>query len=205
MALSPHVQSLFWLLGYFIPRYGAGALLDSLHPHATYVFELLFVAAYFFCNYAALRIKAKLGLRFVAEVILAVCLGGTARVGCTLLNIPFPLDLSSQELIVLLLVVSPILEEALFRQALLLPLEQLLKGRKTAIIAVSALLFSAGHLAALFILPPEYHGFIYYQGAYTMVLGLWLGHAYYRYGGLVAAVLLHGGFNLGFFVADRFW
>jgi membrane protease YdiL (CAAX protease family) len=203
MTLTPHWRALLWLLGYFVPRYSLGSWLDSLHPYAVYTFEVFYVTAFFYAHRHALRFRFKPRALLGAEALLALIFGGACRVGCNLLHIPFPLDLSAPEIMVLLLIVAPLLEEALYRQALLLPLDRLLAGNRLVVVKISALLFSASHFEALWTLRPELHGFVWYQGAYTLGLGLWLASAYYRHGGWGATLVLHFAFNLGFFVADR--
>lgn len=108
-----------------------------------------------------------------------------------------PFDFSDPILWVQLIVVAPILEEALFRLLTWNTLSSYIRKPKT-LIAITAILFSLSHLAALIYVPKEFYGFVIYQGIYTLILGIYWGLARSRSGSWTAGVILHFVLNLSF-------
>ena len=118
------------------------------------------------------------------------------------MQIAVPFDFSSSETAFLILIVGPLLEEALFRMALWEPLRVLL-GRDSLVLAATTLLFALAHLLALWFVPEEFRTFVLYQSAYVLVLGAAAGWRRQRSEALLPAVLVHFFFNLGFFEAAK--
>ena len=87
-------------------------------------------------------------------------------------GILIPFEFNHQETIVLLLIVAPVLEEFLFRFMLLEALSSKIQ-KQSVLIFISALIFSATNFKAYWLIGCIYHNFIFYQTAYTLVLGLW--------------------------------
>ncbi len=116
-------------------------------------------------------------------------------------QITIPFNLSSLEVIFLLLVVGPCLEEFLFRFFLWSFWGQFLSQKRTLII--TSFLFSLAHFYSYFFVPESYHIFIYYQSAYTFLLSLWWGRCYLSSDRNLAVPLsAHFFLNLGFYVGS---
>lgn len=114
-------------------------------------------------------------------------------------GIAIPFDLSSREAVVFLILVAPVLEEAIFRYFLWKPIE-LLTNRTIALL-ITTLLFSYSHFHAYWFYPSEIHPFIFYQSAYTLGVGLAAGYFVWRYNAIWGAILVHFAFNIGFYLA----
>lgn len=131
------------------------------------------------------------GIAGIATYLLAIRLG---------LAVPF--DFASAEVLLMLGLVGPILEELLFRQGAWLPIEYLSRRAGVAGIATS-LLFAVDHFTSSFFVPEEYRSFIYYQTGYALLLGLVAGYAYLRTRSLRSPILVHIVFNWGFYLGHR--
>ena len=102
-----------------------------------------------------------------------------------------------------ILILAPIIEEIVFRGALY----ELLKNAGVKIWVnnlINSILFSLSHFAALYILPEEFHAFIYFQLKYTFVLGHLCAKSRERTHGVVEPIILHFVFNLVFYIAVVF-
>jgi membrane protease YdiL (CAAX protease family) len=109
------------------------------------------------------------------------------------------MDIKSKETAFFLLAVAPILEELVFRFTLFAAIKRATDETKAWII--TSLLFSYSHLHAIWFVPTEYSKFLIYQTAYTLPLGLVCGFMVRKRGSLIAAILVHAAFNLGFYFA----
>ena len=92
-------------------------------------------------------------------------------------------------------------EELVFRLALWEPLKALLPS-KNFVLVTSALLFSVGHLIALWAVPAEYKAFVLVQTFYVILLGLGAGYRKLKTESVLSAILVHFGFNLGFYLVS---
>jgi membrane protease YdiL (CAAX protease family) len=99
-----------------------------------------------------------------------------------------------------ILVLAPIVEELVFRYALFGALDKYFKNKNFLLLS-NAILFSLSHAPAIFILPEEFHGFIYAQLVYTFFLGWICAKARLKTGSIVEPVLLHFVFNFIFYIA----
>lgn len=188
----------FLALIYLTIRFVFTQHLDALGAYGSYIFEVICVVV------ASLLLgrRTLTSLNFTKTVtigaIISVVLGFGTFKAAGILNIQIPFDLKGTETLLFLLVVAPILEEAIFRFFLWQPVQFLTCRPSLALIATS-LLFSYSHFHAYWFVPSEIHSFIIYQTAYTFLLGLACGHYVYRYSSLTSAMLIHFGFNLGFY------
>ncbi len=99
-----------------------------------------------------------------------------------------------------LLVLAPLVEEFVFRYAIMGASLVALDSRKKAVL-LSAVLFSISHLPGLWHLPEPFKPFIYIQLVYTFFLGWIIAKARVRTGGVWEPVALHFLFNLCFYIA----
>ena len=186
---------------YLVIRFGFTQQLDALGTYSSYVFEV-------FCVSVALALFGKeifTALTIRKQVSYGMVLGAAGGFGvykfAASMGILIPFDLSGRETILFLLVVAPILEEAIFRFLVWQPIELLSRRRAITLVTTSAI-FAYSHLHAIWFVPPEIHNFILYQTAYTFLLGLACGYYVYHHSSLACAMLIHFCFNLGFFLAS---
>lgn len=99
-----------------------------------------------------------------------------------------------------LLVLAPLLEEFVFRYAILGAALKSLKSKNLAMLLV-AFLFSLSHLPGLWHLPEEFRPFILIQLGYTFAMGWVIGKSRVRTGSVLEPILLHFLFNLCFYFA----
>lgn len=188
---------------YLVIRFGFTTQLDALGTYASYIFETI-------CLLFATLLLGKKTLTALKTpkatlygFIVALIAGFSIFKVAVLFGIGIPFDLSGSETILFLLVIAPILEESIFRLFLWEPLQSL-TGRPLFVLLVTSVLFSYSHLHAIWFVPVEMQNFVIYQTAYTLVLGIGCGYFMYRYYSLAGAILIHFGFNLGFFISSLF-
>lgn len=187
---------------YLAVRFALTKQLDALGPYSSYIFEVV-------CSIIAIGLYSKefLGaLRPAPGIARGVVLALVSGFGIfeiakrSSLGIPF--DLKDKETIIFLLLLGPLLEEVIFRFFLWQVSRSLLKLPFTLVI--TSLIFSYSHFHAFWFVPSAIHPFIIYQTIYTLGLGLWCGFYLYRHFSLGSAIIIHLGFNLGFFVGSLF-
>ena len=184
---------------YLVIRFGATQRLDALGTYASYLFELSLVAL------TLLLLRPKLSLRALTKPValaisfLALVSGFGLRKLAAVAGLSVPMDSHSTETVVFLLAVAPILEELVFRFMIFRSIERVFQSRSAWF--VSSLLFSYSHLHAIWFVPADYHRFLIYQTIYTFPLALACGWMVRRQSSLLAAILVHATFNLGFFLA----
>lgn len=191
----------FLVLVFLILRVGMDAYWRKVSPWWSYGFEALFtlivLSAY---RGRKLFRPPKLGFAFLAG-LLGFAGGFAAYRGAGVLRFIVPFDFSGFGPLFQLLVLAPVLEELVYRGALWEPsVDWLGSGRAWG---VTTLLFALGHFQAYFFVPAEYQGFVLYQTGYVLVLGAAAGWVRRRLGGIWIPMLLHGGFNFGFFIAGQ--
>lgn len=180
-------------------RYPFDTELNSLGSYASYLFEALFclmaVAAYWKRLALRFRVNRNALLGGVGVLVLGMLVAFSTRS----LGLVIPFNLRAPETILFLLGIGPVLEELIFRVLLWDPLVDLLK-RPNWVLAITAVLFSLSHLYALFDVPSELVTFVWYQGVYTLLLGLLCGSSRLSSGTISQPILVHFLFNLGFWL-----
>ena len=192
-------KALAFLAGFLAIRFGLDHYWRQVSAYYSYAFELAFsiwVASVYRSNF-------RWAIRYLPEIrtgfLPALAAGFGSHALLRVMNISVPFDLSSGETIFLLLVLAPLLEELVFRLTLWEPLHALMKSPGLTL-GVTSVLFSTSHGLALFFVPAEFQLFIAAQCTYTLVLGLGAGYRRWKSQSPVAAILVHFGFNLGFFL-----
>lgn len=164
-------------------------------------------AGFVLVAYGVFRKRIKLWKKISIQEFLGIAgalVGGFAIYhAAAWISVPIPFDLSAKETIFLLLVVAPLLEEAIFRLALWEALAELVPN-PWFITSVTTLLFSFGHFSAYFYVPEEYKNFLLYQTGYVIFLGIAASIARIRSNTFLAPMLVHFGFNLGFLLGSKF-
>ncbi len=196
------IKSQFWiaiLLAYLVIRFVFTQFLDSFGPYASYILETILVLVAISLSGRLFISRMRLNNKSALLALLFLPLGFLIFKTAAVLQIPIPFDLKGAETLVFLLVVAPILEEAIFRFFIWKPIEQI--NPKLALVCTS-LLFSYSHFHAFWFVPAQIHNFIYYQTIYTFLLALACGFSVLKYNSLVGAMLIHFMFNFGFYLAS---
>jgi membrane protease YdiL (CAAX protease family) len=193
---------LFLVAMYLVVRFGMTQWLDGLGQYASYELEAVLVIAGFFLYGSQSRALWSLNKFIVGWAMTALSLGFAVYKLSGMMHIPIPFDLSAREMVIFLLVVAPILEEAVFRFFIWQPLQKSM-GAKVAYV-LTVLLFSYSHFHSVWFVPAEIHPFITYQTVYTLFLAAICGWSIWRYNSLLGAMLIHFGFNLGFYLGVTF-
>jgi membrane protease YdiL (CAAX protease family) len=199
---SKIVASLLFIF-YLVVIYGFIKQLDSYGPYASYIFEALFI---FFvcCLYRRdLKVKFRLTVTYILQVGFSLILGFCIFKFAHVLGISIPFDLKDPETRTFLVVLGPILEEFLFRQALWSCAARILNSPGSTVILTS-LLFSFAHFFSYFFVPSSIRPFIIYQTIYVLFLGLRWGVTKKRTGSITATIFLHIAFNSGFLLGSFF-
>jgi membrane protease YdiL (CAAX protease family) len=162
-----------------------------------YGFDLAFVlVTYGFFRKRITLLRKPGALDFLYGLLMMVA-GGLVYKCAGMFSVPVPFDFSEHETIVLLLIVAPLLEEAIFRMALWEAFLSLTKNR-TVTNAATTMLFAAGHFVAYWSVPEQFQIFVIYQTIYVLILGGVLGWRRASTNAVSSSVILHFGFNLGF-------
>jgi membrane protease YdiL (CAAX protease family) len=176
---------------------------NNYSVYYSYLFEVIIVVGAWFLIHPTVIWK-KLEHNSFTTVTLSFFLGLIVFHLAKPMKLFVPFDFKSNETLVLLLVVAPILEEAIFRMALWDAFRQFTKNH-FALIAITSFLFMAGHLSAYWFVSDEYKGFVLYQAAYVVLLGFLTGVSRLKTESLNSPVLTHFVFNFGFFLSAKFW
>lgn len=176
-------------------------VLDSLHAYAGYLFEFIFVGVVMtnFRERAMDRRLTQPHWLYSAVGIFGaglLCFQGAVAGGLTI-----PFDLTDATNLVLLLALAPVLEELVFRGAIWRLLEQIHSQPRHIWLLTSAA-FSFSHLVVWWHVPADFRSFVLFQAAYTLGLGLYCGYSRRATGKLGAPILVHGLFNLGFYLGS---
>jgi len=101
-----------------------------------------------------------------------------------------------------MIILAPIIEELVFRGSIY----ELFKKAKVKIWVnnlINSVLFALSHGSALFVLPAEFHPFIYFQMKYTFVLGHLCAKSRERTHGIIEPMFLHLIFNIVFYASIK--
>lgn len=118
----------------------------------------------------------------------------------TNLNAPFRYI---ENLAMQIIILAPLIEELVFRHALY----EVIKKSKLKMLfqyILGSLLFSLSHAPAIYYLPADFHGFIYFQLIYTFILGWIIIKARERSDSLLEPIVLHFIFNFIFYLSVKY-
>lgn len=191
----------FVLFFYILVRLGLDEILwQKISVYYGYLFELIFVLFTIFIFKPKQIIKSYSTLNSAKLLGLFFFFGAITLLMSKAMHINVPFDLTSIETTLLLLVLAPILEELIFRYSLW----EALKGFNSSnfiLIFGTSILFSVGHFMSYWIVPIEYKSFVLYQTGYVFFLGCALGYFRRNANFPWLSILLHFGFNLGFYIS----
>jgi membrane protease YdiL (CAAX protease family) len=187
---------------YLLVRFVFFNQVDAFGPYASYIFEGTFTLLVIFLYRSHLKLKFPFSKSFLAQLVLALILGfGVYRLANTR-GFVIPFDLNNRETILFLLLIGPILEEFLFRQALWSSLQILADNRLVAFVGTSVL-FVFGHYFAYFFVPDSLRPFVLYQTGYVLIISFWWGASILKSGSILKTIFYHLTFNLGFFLGFK--
>ncbi|MFA6236499.1 MAG: CPBP family intramembrane glutamic endopeptidase [Bacteriovorax sp.] len=189
------------LIGFLLLKVLEETTWKSFSPYYSYLLELLFIFIVHYVFKDNIRLwknfdKSDWGMSLVALLAGLLVCKLTPSLG---LIIPF--DFSSIETLLFLLIVAPVLEEFLFRMALWETLKTFWDNGWFLIAATSSL-FSLGHFSAYWFVPDEFKNFVLYQSVYVIFLAILLGRQRLKTNSLNVPVMMHFGFNLGFYLGN---
>lgn len=186
---------------YLILKLGFTQSVESLGEYVGYIVEAIMVMVLGFYYRKRLNFKFNFKDEAVKSILPGLIAGFGFYVIARIASIPMPFDFTAIETLVFLLLIGPILEELIFRMALWFPILDLGKRRRYAVVGTS-LLFSYAHFHAYWFVPPAFFTFIYYQSFYTILLGFYCAYRLVKINSLASPILVHMGFNLGFFIGS---
>lgn len=175
----------------------------NISEYYAYAFEVIFVTGTYFLFRREITLLQRPARKDLLTTGAMIICGFLVYKTAGWMHHPVPFDLSSYETIFLLVIFGPVLEELIFRMALWQAFESLCKSKWLAMVGTT-FLFAAGHFSAYWFVPEQFQGFVIYQTAYVILLGVAVGIRRYRSGAVSPCIFMHCGFNLGFFLASRF-
>jgi membrane protease YdiL (CAAX protease family) len=173
----------------------------KVSPYYSYAFEVGFVAAAYVAYKKRINPRLPRLQDTAANLVLSVLGGLSVYRLATFAGIGIPFDLADRETLIMLLLVAPVFEELIFRMALWEALKDVFT-RPSSVLVLTTALFCIGHLLALWTVPHEFRVFVLYQSLYVALLGLGAGWARLSSGLVTSSILVHFGFNLGFFLGS---
>jgi membrane protease YdiL (CAAX protease family) len=186
---------------YIITRIIFDSLWRKISIYWGYGFEVVYVAAVYYHYRNRIQFFSKKYLFQLLAFLTALFCGFWIYELAIYSHLPIRFDMRSGEIIFLLLIVAPILEEFIFRLALWEPLKELF-GDESTVNILCAILFSVGHFTALWNVQIDYRAFVLYQTLYVILLALSCGWARIRTRSVFSSIIIHFGFNLGFFIGS---
>lgn len=175
---------------------------SRLDPFFSYGFEVIFVGLVmvFYRHKRPWFLPPQKQDLYVSLVLLLA--GSLTYVAAGLLGMGVPYDLEAPMTIFFLLIVAPVLEELIFRLALWEGIRAI-SDQAFSTITISTLLFSIGHLVAYWVVPSSIQAFVLYQALYVIPLSVVISFRRHYANSVFSAMLLHFGFNFGFFLASK--
>lgn len=201
------VLSLALVILYGVFAYVYDQSLNDLWPYTTLLMEAVFVSlvAWVFRERWVLGAewKARTFNRRTALAAPMTLLAGLFMYAfATWRGIVVPFEFSKVTTFVMLLLVAPVMEELVFRGALWELFAEFFGAPKAKVwlpLVATTAMFAFSHFYVIWWdLPPEIRTFVYYQTACVILLGWYLGLERRRTGNLIAPVIAHFSFNVGF-------
>ena len=166
---------------------------------ASYLFDLVFILSVFAWNKKLIFFGEMKFQSFLARLAMTFLLA----IGCLFVLINSQIQTPFKyvdHLILQMLILAPLIEEFVYRESFFVILKRLTPNKNFALI-LNSLLFGLSHISGIFLLPAEFHTFIYAQVIYTIPLGWICAKARDRTDGIAEPIVLHLLFNLLFYIA----
>lgn len=188
--------SVLIIMLFFIIEYILRQKIDALFEYSGYLAEItyIFITMFVFRDHIKTK-KIVFNKNFNLLLISAFFFGYFSMFFAHRTEIVVPFDFNSKEVLIFLLLVGPIVEELLFREAIWTAFNII--GLKNGTVILTSLMFSFSHFYSVWSAPPVYEKFIMYQSVYTLILAF-LCAAVRIMSNVGGAILLHLVFNFGF-------
>lgn len=174
--------------------------LDAMSPYAIYGFQVGF-AILVSTLYKPLEwSKASFNFAGIVAILFCFASGFAVFEFAGVLGHSVPYEMRDSETLLFLLLISPVLEEWLYRGVLWRLFERLAQTEWVSLIGTSAL-FAYSYFQVISSVPGNFHSFVQYQTAYTFGLALFCAGMRVHYG-LKGAFAAHLAFNLGFLLGS---
>lgn len=192
--------SIFLIIFFIVSRVFLNSLWEQISVYYSYLYELLFVIGVFFYvkNKQRTKFKFKIDFTNFLRLLPWPFLGFFIYQLAVKAQIIIPFDFRPFEIKVMLLLIAPILEELIYRYALWELFDNLTENNEIKI-WFSSIMFSIGHLLAMFMIGPEFRPFVLYQAIYVVVLSIACSKIRIETKSILSSILLHFLFNLGFY------
>lgn len=196
------VVALIFLLVFILASFVYSEKIDRLDAYAMYIFDALFTIIVVGVYRKQLNLKLRFDKSVAIQMVLSFALGFLVYRLAVLRSMTIPFNLNEPETILFLILIGPILEEFLFRQALWSSIQTLADNRLAAYLGTS-LLFAFAHFHAYFFVDDLIRPFIVYQTGYVFIIALWWGFNILKHRSILTTILFHIAFNTGFLAASH--
>jgi membrane protease YdiL (CAAX protease family) len=197
------MKHLYWLIPIFYFAMSWFFPWENFQWHSSIAVSYVFDGIFILCLSLAFRlwtpIRPFLHQGLMPRLLMTVGVAFFSLFLINLFGVPAPFRFV-ESLEFQLLILAPVIEELIFRHVFFGIFDRYFY-RTHLLLLSSAVLFSLSHVAALWVLPNEFHGFIYIQLIYTLVLGWICAKSRYQTGNALEAIVLHFVFNLIFYFA----
>ena len=174
--------------------------LDAVSPYAIYAFQVIF-ALLVSILYAPLEwTKERLDFAGIVALLFCFACGFAIFEFSGVLGHSVPYKMRDPETLIFLLLITPVLEEWLYRGVLWRLLERLTHSEWAAFAGTSALI-AYSCFQVISNVPVSFHSFVQYQTSYTFGLALFCAGMRVHYG-LKGALAAHLVFNFGFWLGS---
>tara|TARA_B100001971_G_scaffold215192_1_gene259898 strand:- start:152501 stop:153109 length:609 start_codon:yes stop_codon:yes gene_type:complete len=166
----------------------------------SYIWDILFCILVSLLLKTPFKINLNKGFIIRAPLLALMALLCVYIAKWTNLNAPFRYI---ENLAMQIIILAPLIEELVFRHALY----EVIKKSKLKMLfqyILGSLLFSLSHAPAIYYLPADFHGFIYFQLIYTFILGWIIIKARERSDSLLEPIVLHFIFNFIFYLSVKY-
>ena len=172
----------------------------TISPYYSYAFELAFIILIIKVYPGSITLGSIKNTQTPMGLFVALASGGLICKLIASAGIAIPWDVNQLEVVFLLLLLAPVLEELIFRYALweLLKLPRFTVAER---IVWSSGIFSLGHFVAFLTIPEMFKPFLVCQVLYVILLGLACGYERERSRGVLGPILIHFCFNFGFYLS----
>lgn len=196
------IISIFAFTFFVVTRILLDSLWEQYSVYYSYSYEALFIVVTFWLlRKKNINFKFKFTTSLLIKSVLMFLLGVATLKLATHSGFTIPFDLSNKEVIFLLLIIGPILEELIFRFALWEWFDNFVKNQEIQI-WMSTFLFSISHFMAIFMISPDLRPFVLLQSFYVIVLGTVLSKVRQESNSFLPSILVHFAFNLGFLIGN---
>lgn len=159
----------------------------------SYFFDILFIGLCVYFYKLGFQFKIERLKNFFTRLIFTIVFGFLCVFTINIAGLATPFSYIEHP-ILQLIILAPLIEELVFRYALLGA--QYKSGFSFKVTAfTNAFLFSLAHGLALKFIPTEFHPFIYFQMMYTFILALVCAKSVLVQKSLIAPILIHFIFN----------